>query len=356
MTEPKVHEEFRKLQLTGRTSYVISLPKTWINQMGLESGDQIEIRTQEDSLVLTPHPSKREEKPREATVTVAKAGELQALSRKIISLYLVGYEIIHVRAENALDAAQMAMVKHTIHGAFIGAEIVSESDREIVIQILGSPNFSVEHAFRRIAALTSSMSEDVASSLKTVDKNKLGNIISLDNEVNRFSFYVVRQLKSSVHDERLVKRIGLTNQKECLGYRIETKDVERIADSIVSIAKRLQDSSNSKTKLLVPQNVSELVLASTSLFEDVMKAHFKRDSNLAESIISEALELEEHVKKARLFILTSKLDAVEQVGLIEILESIRQIVNYCKEIAEVLLNRTIEESPAVAAESLNYVM
>ncbi len=142
------------------------------------------------------------------------------------------------------------------------------------------------------------------------------------------------------------KKIGLATQKECLGFRIETKNVERIADSVVAIAERLQSSGSQKTKFLALPNVSELALASANIFEDVMKAHFKRDFDLAENIISEARELGERVSKARFFALTSELNPVEQALFMEISENIKQIANYCKEIAEILLNRTIDDDSA----------
>lgn len=352
MGDKTAKEEVRKLQFTGRASYIVSLPKGWVKQVGLEPGDQIEIRLQENSFVLTPRLTKREESLKEATVIVAKADSPQTLSRKMISLYLVGYEIVHVRSEErVLTPIRVTAIKDVVHNTFIGAEIISESDEEITFQILlSSAHFSVEHALRRIVAIISSMSRDIVSALKNLDEDKAKNIIAADGEVNRFRFYIIRQLKSSVHDEQLVKRIGLKKQKECLGYRIEIKNVERIADSIVDIAEHLLSLSGRVTESSMLPNISELASVSTKLFEDVMKAHFKRDFNLAESIISETLELEERVKKTRFLVLNSKLDAVEQLELVEILDYIKQIANYCREIAEVLLNRTVEESPSVKIE------
>ena len=35
--------ETRKIQFTGKSSYIISLPKQWIVDLGLKQGDQIKI-------------------------------------------------------------------------------------------------------------------------------------------------------------------------------------------------------------------------------------------------------------------------------------------------------------------------
>jgi len=352
LSEKTTKEEVRKLQFTGRASYIVSIPKKWVRQVGLEPGDHIEIRLEENSLVLTPRITRREERPKEATIMVGKADSPETLSRRMISLYLVGYEVVRIRSEGVLNPIQVAAIKETIHNIFIGAEIVLESDEEIVYQILlGSTRFSVEHALRRIVAIISSMNKDIVSALKNQDEDKAKNIIALDDEIDRFTFYIIRQLKSSVHDERLVKAIGLKKQKECLGYRVETKNLERIADSITNIAEHLLSLSGKVTNSFMLQKISELISVSNGLFEDVMKAHFKRDFNLAESITLKAFEVEMNIEENRRFMLSSKLDAVERLELIGMVDDVKQIASYCKGIAEILLNRTIEETNSVRVES-----
>jgi phosphate uptake regulator len=42
-------EETRKLQYTGGSSYIVSLPKKWIQELGLKQGDHVVILRQGDS-------------------------------------------------------------------------------------------------------------------------------------------------------------------------------------------------------------------------------------------------------------------------------------------------------------------
>jgi phosphate uptake regulator len=37
------NEEMRKIQFTGKSSYIVSLPKEWVMDMGLKQGDQVTI-------------------------------------------------------------------------------------------------------------------------------------------------------------------------------------------------------------------------------------------------------------------------------------------------------------------------
>ncbi|MBS7649536.1 phosphate uptake regulator PhoU, partial [Candidatus Bathyarchaeota archaeon] len=48
------NEEIRRIQLTGRSTYIVSLPKRWISEIGLRAGSQLVISREGESLLLTP--------------------------------------------------------------------------------------------------------------------------------------------------------------------------------------------------------------------------------------------------------------------------------------------------------------
>ncbi|TRO56011.1 AbrB/MazE/SpoVT family DNA-binding domain-containing protein, partial [Candidatus Bathyarchaeota archaeon] len=48
-------EDLRKVQVTGGSTFIISLPKAWVEQMGLQRGSVIRISQKDDlTLCLTP--------------------------------------------------------------------------------------------------------------------------------------------------------------------------------------------------------------------------------------------------------------------------------------------------------------
>ena len=67
-----------------------------------------------------------------------------------------------------------------------------------------------------------------------LDRKMVQEVIAMDDEVDRFSLYTIRQLKAAVEDDNIIKEIGLKTRRDCLGYRLITKSVERTADLIIS--------------------------------------------------------------------------------------------------------------------------
>ena len=85
-------EETRKIQFTGKSSYIVSLPKQWITELGLKQGDQIRM-TRKGSSTLEIYPPKYEsriQKKDDAVIEIEGEEETSSIVRKLISLYFLG--------------------------------------------------------------------------------------------------------------------------------------------------------------------------------------------------------------------------------------------------------------------------
>ncbi len=90
--------ETRKIQFTGKSSYIVSLPKQWIIELGLKQGDQIRmVRKGSSTLELFPaNIESRNQKKEDATIEIKSDEESSSIVRKLISLYFLGFKTINV--------------------------------------------------------------------------------------------------------------------------------------------------------------------------------------------------------------------------------------------------------------------
>src|SRR5438105_3164242 len=89
--------EGRKLQLTGGSTYVVSLPKRWVTDAGLKAGDTVFLEPQVDGAVsIRAHPA---EKPLARRRVFEEKGEERRdhLLRKLIGAYIAGFGYIEIR-------------------------------------------------------------------------------------------------------------------------------------------------------------------------------------------------------------------------------------------------------------------
>jgi phosphate uptake regulator len=222
----------------------------------------------------------------------------------------------------------------------VGTEIVTDTPTDLTLQVLLSyPELSVMSVLRRMSLITSSMHQDAITALQNLDPSLAKDVITNDDEVDRFHLYVVRQLKMAVQQPRIIKEIGLTNARECLGSRLITKSVERAADHASNIAKNVLTLTQrvSETVLQPIQQMSDIAIRS---FQNAMEAFFKRDYNLAEAVIKQAeetLSLEQTAVSS-----LNKVDTKDDSVLRLVIESVKRTAESSSDIAEIVLNLTVE--------------
>src|SRR2546428_8676852 len=89
--------EGRKLQLTGGSTYVVSLPKRWVLDAGLKAGDTVFLETEGDGAVsVRPRPAAKV--PMRRRLFEEKGEERpDHLLRKLTGAYNGGVSLIQIR-------------------------------------------------------------------------------------------------------------------------------------------------------------------------------------------------------------------------------------------------------------------
>lgn len=339
-------EETRKIQFTGKSSYIISLPKQWIIELGLKQGDHIRM-VRKDSSTLELFPPKlesRNNKNEEAIIEINSEEKASSIVRKLISLYFLGYKTINVKPKNGrLVPTQRNTVKEAVKRMLMGSEIISDSTNGITIQVLVNLlELSVDGAFKRMLHLAKSMSSDAILATKENNVELAQEVINTDDEVDRFGFYIIRQLKIAIQNKHILKEMGFRNPRNCLGYRLVVKNIERVGDHAAFIAKDVLEYKKSIKKEIIDkiENMNEFSL---SLLDDASLALFKEDYVEAENIIEKADGIVKYERKIR--DASKSLKNEEEVYRIRrMTENIRRVSEYATDIAEIVLNMNIEKT------------
>jgi len=337
-------EETRKIQLTGKSTYIVSLPKKWVTSMNLKAGSPVVLSKQSDSsLLLTPKELVKPAKLGEAGINVSQKDDPNSIMRKIVALYLVGYNFIRIKTKDErITSLQRNFIKDLTRKKLVGTEIITDSPNEMKLQILLSyPELSVENALRRMCLIATSMHEDSMQALKDLNKELAREVISLDDEVDRFSLYIIRQLKAAVQSDRVLKDIGLANPRDCLGYRVIAKSVERIADHAVKIAENvlLMDEKFDDSVL---RKIFDMSSFARSVFDDSVKSLYKKDYSLADNVVTQAKKIVS-IENEAIGAFAKKEQAIKLSTLRMIMESIRRTAEYASDIAEIVLNLNVDQ-------------
>jgi phosphate uptake regulator len=351
-------EEKRKVQMTGGSTFVVSLPIKWAREAGIKQGDKLLLIPHgNNSLIIT---TGKEEKEvlKCANVDISPQESLEDNFRYLISHYLVGFNMIKLFSPNGFNADERKWIKEEVRKRLIGMEVVEEASKEIVLQsFLKYEDFTLKDAIKSMSKIILSMHGDAISSFGKRDRNLAEDVIGRDNEIDRFYLLIVRQLKAAMRNAELAKKIGIRRQRDSLGYRIIVKSMERIGDHVENIARnsmRISESENEgdggsgdigigregveRIKEAGVHTKNVFIKTLTSLSDmDVKKAN--EAIRAATTVIDMKMRMEENVLAGDWNIIIT-----EKVYLVSILESLARIAKYCTDIAEVVINMGIKEA------------
>ena len=138
MLETKQDEETRKVQFTGGSTYIISLPKRWISENQLRKGSFIKLRNEEGGLLtIVPSGSVVQKRLEEATIVTNPSDDTEMITRKIVAAYLAGYNSIQIRpSKQQLSTKQRHDVKVFTRRMLVGTEIVTDTASQLTLQVL----------------------------------------------------------------------------------------------------------------------------------------------------------------------------------------------------------------------------
>ena len=95
--------EIRKVQLTGGSSYIVTLPKEWIKTANIKKNDPLGLLIQSDGTLLITSKITQKRTQRIVEFDLRKIAKHPYLLRSLIGAYIAGYTTIKVKSECLLE-------------------------------------------------------------------------------------------------------------------------------------------------------------------------------------------------------------------------------------------------------------
>ena len=173
--------ESRKVQVTGGSTFIVSLPKPWVVEKDLKPGDKVVLSIQNDgSIVLSPE-REFEKKVNYKELAITDESPL-SLIRTLIGAYMAGFTEIKLEDKGEIrPELRSAIVDFT--RMVIGPEIIEESNTCIVLKDLINPSeFSQRKGLRRMYLIVKKMHQDAVKAFNTGDRTLAKDVISRDTD------------------------------------------------------------------------------------------------------------------------------------------------------------------------------
>lgn len=331
--------ELRKIQVTGGSTHVISLPKKWVDRNGLRRSEPLAIHEEADgSLLIVPHSDAR---PRRRRIVIDLPDTVREpdLVRRLVGAYLAGADEIHLRSRGRMEGRVRQTVRATIRD-LVGVEILEESGDSVTLQdLVGVSEMDLRKTVTRMHRIARIMFDDALHAFEHGDLDLAADVSGRDDELDRLEWHVSKQMHALLEQPRLAARLDI-RPAEALNLFLAARALERMGDHASKICKNvrvLEDVPDEARRSVMEQST-----VVRSLWDEAFAA-LKRDD------FDQGSKATDDGKSAAPWrgafgSLAQDMDP-EVVGpLTLIADSVDRVRGYAVDIAEIAMNQTFQKA------------
>jgi phosphate uptake regulator len=329
----------RRIQKTGGSTFIVSLPKNWVLARGLGPGDVLLFTPRADgSLTVYPASATPAESQRRR-VEVSNDDEQEHLFRRLIAEYIAGYPLLEIRTAGRMNARTREVVRNFAQ-RMIGPEILEETAESVILQdVVGQNPLPIPSIVRRMHQMVRAMQSDAMAAFRARDASIARDVVERDWEVDRLHWFLEKQVTSALRDARILATLDLS-LPECSTYLLASRILERIADHAVRISETVELLGPEPTPERILQELERLAGRAATCLSEALDALDHRDIAKANEVIDSAQQLtreRDHVLRE----ITSKKGRLA-VAVAYVLESLERAAFYATDLAEIAINRAVE--------------
>jgi phosphate transport system protein len=326
--------ERRKVQVTGGSTFTVSIPKDWAREHDVSAGDEVGFHPDSGSLLLTPV-SGGDDKRGTLDITGMEGDELM---RAVMTMYVSGFDVLALEADR-ITADQRRVVRNATQG-LVGLEVLEEtSDRVVIQDLLDSSELSIHNAVRRMRLISVSMLEDALHALSERDHDVAQDVIERDDDVDRLWYVVSRIFRGALRSPEVAQEVGMSREI-AFDYHSSARQLERVADHAAKIS-RITLELDATVPEEVVDALGELRTDAAAVIDTAMEALFTEDADEATRLANEARaqvrEIDEHTRRIDDILRDLEPRQAQHLGLV--VDSLSRSADYGGNVAETALQK-----------------
>ncbi len=334
--------ESRKIQRVGYSTFSVSLPKEWVENLGLKQGDLVMLLPEKDGSLKVLPSSMAERHPveEEYEINADLCNEPRMLERIIVGNYTLGRDAFRIVSSTRISSMHAEEVRQIAH-RLMGLGIVQETSKRIDLQCSIDPTkFKIDMLMRRLSVIASTMESEAIQALSEPDSSLAEDAIRREDEADMMYWLAIRLLLSAQRDRVVADKIGLEDQMQLIYFGLIIRYLEMIADNAQSIARQaIEFKSSRKEQRSSRETVRKVVNLSELAQNIVLKAMdcvFTGDIEIANNV----LEISRVIRTEHELLLE---ELPESPVLRRVILELTRIADNGAGIAVIAINRALEK-------------
>ena len=326
--------DVRKVQLTGGSTYTLSLPKPWVDEMSLRPRDGVRVDWR-PSGALRLSPINMLDK-QEKRINIDAGGlPKDSLHDHLMGVYLSGADSIKIRFPSGDERIYRKQIRRFLRNTR-GFEIMNESESSIeLICLISAAEMPLNASINRMYLQLTSLVRDIVSVFEGDDIELLNDAEERESEVDALLYLVDRQVCIAL-DSHLVATSLKTGRNQAVEHSNLAQSLERMMDHALHMA--VLTRANTEIRLSKNQSPMKEISSWQKAIKQLMINIRTRDSYEIEEARITLKSAQNEITIYEENLLEGSKLSKEQISLFRISESVRRLCAYARDFGEVLLN------------------
>tara|TARA_B100001996_G_C18641917_1_gene585948 strand:+ start:501 stop:1541 length:1041 start_codon:yes stop_codon:yes gene_type:complete len=327
-------KDVRKVQLTGGSTYTLSLPKPWVDEMELSPRDGIRVDWRPSgALRLTP----LEMLQRQEKIVTVHAEKLpnDSLHDHLMGAYLSGVDHIRIFYSEKQVRLFQKQIRRFLRNTR-GFETMNESEGRIdLICLISAAEMPLIASINRMYSQLTYVVRDIISVASGDDAEILADIDERESEVDALLHLVERQVSIALDSHLVASSLKLT-RNQAVEHSNLARSLERMMDHANQMGHLMLESNKSKINI----DLSPFLQLRT--WQEAIK---KLMINIRTRNSFEIEESRQSLKQSQIQISEYEEELIEgrrmsksDLLLFRLSESVRRLCAYARDFGEILLN------------------
>lgn len=323
-------KDIRKLQTTANGTYIVTIPKAWVDNLSLTKGDPLSLSMQGNEISITPV-LRKQQSMETRSISVEDFTDEKLLEMCITSSYVVGNDIMEVKSGKETGHEWKSWVRKSLDG-LLGVEISEEYSSKILLQNLIDP-FKFDLVAELSKFLNNSMAvlTDSVHALEDLREDLAGDAFRRGKEMIKSYRFLMRLATLASRSLELREKYGFDTIQKLMIVVIAIREMGRISYYSMRTAQHVTEIRNplrSEFKDLLENMASHTADMSVKAFESLKENDIRK--------ASEVLEMMRKIRKifVQVHEMEGNLPAEDRLSMTLIIRGIRAIAGYAVALAD----------------------
>ncbi len=275
--------EVRKLQTTVGGTFIVTIPKEWAENLGLQKGDLLNVDRDENDIVISATRGKKQS-TQSNSINIEQFKDQKLLELCITASYIQGHDITEIHSKNKISPDQKRWVRQAVDG-LIGVEISEDYANRIILQNLIDPSkFDLDTLLEKFASTSKAVFQDAINALVEVDLSLAQDAYERGDQSTKLYRLLMRLALQAIKSRQIRDQMKIRDSSSVVIRIIAIRELGRMAYYAMRIAQHVGEIEK-RLDEQIASVIQKMTKITTEMQDHALNALLKKDLATASTII-----------------------------------------------------------------------